>query len=689
MSKIDSFLVQDLERLRADARSAFSVSEIQNFKRVDLLALQSRLGHGSTWGKWRTPEEWLPKSLSAGAYLIEWELDTAFADRAWTEVLRYALLRSLVKKGRAIAKPITVMSEVRLLRRLAPALTIASHGTNRWWSSLTVDEMLEHMGNRGAAQVLCAFLGFLYRRKLIAEEPRQALRDDGAIERVRKGEQLKQSHISTRMGYQPFPDEFTGQCGQRVLWLIKTLGPTLLDCLEACLDARPPPPSRNHYAALVKGSRTAQNEAMETNRVRRTIVKEWEWRDPTGRRIERIPFGVFSARSIYSRRQLNLKLRDNEDPNSLPETWQAMRSFLTLLEAAHAWLLLLASGPRASTALSQKEDCLEAVGDGYRLKGIVTKNDRSVAGYSRDWPAPPIIEFTARQQIRLARLLKRMEPLSASENTGDHLWVTTLKSPVGGRLHDMNALLNKLVKNLGLKHLLAEEHQSAHVHRFRKTLARVIALTLTNAQMVAMDCFGHDDPDVTLKHYIMSDRAIIADVQQVQRELVILMAVDAINQSETLGGRVSTKIREAKAQFQRLHRKSKLDPEDVYELAEVLTLEGREWAIVMPGVICALPNLATGPCGTRQGRRNPGNCQSGCAHQLLTAYNKSECDDTVSYILEQIQKSEDLHSVSLNMWAGQLRNWLYRWHDVYLKWSDHPLVQRYGNPDLEADGIFS
>src|SRR5438445_11749512 len=253
---------------------------------------------------------------------------------------------------------------------------------------------------------------------------------------------------------------------------------------------------------------------------------------------------------------------------------------------------------------------------------------------------------------------------------------------VGSLLSDFNANLNRMVDQFNLRHLLSEDAPNLHTHRFRKTLARIIALTLTNAQMILMDCFGHDDPEMTLYRYVLSDPMILADVQRVQRELVILMAKDVIENADALGGAMGVRVRQAKAEFLRLHVKSSLDPADIFELAESLTLGGRDWIVVMPGVLCTLPLGYTGPCAVRKGGRNPGNCQTGCNHQLLLAFHKTECDDMVTYILQQLQRAinEDADLVA-SMWQGQLRNWLYRWRAVFEKWSGHPLVIAYGDPN--------
>lgn len=323
------------------------------------------------------------------------------------------------------------------------------------------------------------------------------------------------------------------------------------------------------------------------------------------------------------------------------------------------------------------------------MTGSLLKTSDEFGGRKRDWPAPPIVVQAIRQQIRLARIFKMRANQEKPESLGDHIWVQTRNNAVqlGGPMSDFNGSLDVLVKRFGLQHLLGEENPSLHVHRFRKTLARIVALSLTNAQMILMDCFGHDDPEMTLHRYILSDPTILADVQNVQRELVVLMAKDALENAETLGGAMGIRVRSARSEFLRVHRKSELDPKDILELAEMLTLGGRDWVIVMPGVICTLPVGFTGPCAARQGGRNPANCQSGCNHQLLLDYHKTECDEMVSYILEQLQVASDQESVTVPMWESQLRNWLYRWRQVYEKWASHPLVKLHGDQAIKVEEI--
>ncbi|MBD8881859.1 hypothetical protein IHE49_15335 [Rhodanobacter sp. 7MK24] len=243
----------------------------------------------------------------------------------------------------------------------------------------------------------------------------------------------------------------------------------------------------------------------------------------------------------------------------------------------------------------------------------------------------------------------------------------------------MNPPLQRLVEVLGLEHLLAPDNPTLHTHRFRKTLARILALALTSAQMVLMDCFGHEDPDMTFG-YMVSDKSIVADALRVQRELVILLAREAIQQADALGGPMGKVVCDAKHRFLRLKNRGVLTPEDEFELADQLTLGGRDWVYVMEGVICTLSAFDAGPCGAHKGvRRDPLHCQAGCPHQLILAHHKNHANDMIAYLLPQLQRAEDEEAESLvAQLVAQLNNHLYRWSDVFQRWATHPLVVRYG-----------
>jgi hypothetical protein len=371
--------------------------------------------------------------------------------------------------------------------------------------------------------------------------------------------------------------------------------------------------------------------------------------------------------------------------NWLPAMFSQLLRLCRLVQACHMWLLFLGTGPRSSTLTSYTTDCLVTSPNGYRLVGTEFKKPSNAAGQSKDWSLAPALVCATRQQIRMATLVKSMNGTSASAR--NNLWVqfkgrsksknASDASFRGDPLYDITPAITLLVDSLGLRGLLGAD-ANPHTHRFRKTLARILALSLTNAQTVLMDCFGHDDPDVTLG-YMLSDRTIVADALRVQREMVILMARDAVLNVENLGGPLATTLKQSVYTFVRLKGHPKLTPQDAYELADQLTLGGREWVFVMEGVICTLPQFDSGPCSLGRGsRRSPANCQPHCSHQLILGHYKNRTNDMIAYLIDQLERAEaDCAQMLVASLVGQLKNHLGRWSDVTDKWKNHPIVSRY------------
>lgn len=654
---------------------------IKSMQRAELVALQERLGYGNVWREWQIPSEWAPPTYgSAGARTIRLPDNTAEGDAAWTELLKFALIRSLVPgKKFGVPKPISVFNELRTATQIAGELTSLNPSRGDWWGRLTEEELILRKGPRGKA--LSKSLAYLHRQGYIHDCPSGRVMD-GEVERNRKGEPAPKNPLESEKQWQPLPDEFTGQCGQRALWVIKNMGQSLLLLLESGVKLQ------LSNAAAAEG-RIKSASALNARLV--DLVRGWTWTDSSGAAIHALPFTLHIKRKTNHYSNINSSRPDlYEDFSWPPRTWGEVMQLVALLQGCHLWVLLLASGPRASTVLSYHVNCLEPCSDGHRLSATLYKTPRQRKGRVRNWPAPPVVVHTMEQQIRLANAIKSSNPDSQAAQ-GSHLWVQThrthtTKGGVGSRMHDVNDPLEALVRRFGIRHLLDPSNPRIHSHRFRKTLARIVALTLTNAQMILMDCFGHDDPEMTLRRYILSDPAIIADVQRVQRELVILMAQEAIESAHELGGAAGAAVRDAKTRYMRLHSKSSLDPQDVFELAEALTMQGMDWVVVMPGVICTLPVGFTGPCASGRGQRDPANCQSGCHNQILSAYHQTECDDMVRYIIEQLQRAVDEEAdLMISLWCGQLNNWLYRWSSVFKAWASHPLVMKYGSAKLNPD----
>ena len=653
--------------LHVDARHVYSMAV------EELRAIQASLGYGSDLGAWEVPIAWMPAGRGRRPSSRIVRIEAAIADGlsvrsdraedAWADILRFGIIRSLAptRPGR-VAAPSTVVFELQMIVRLSKVLTAQDKSGTGILSRIT-DEVGQATLRSGWAHLRGALV-HLYRAGYLPELSLRGQATNGPVpERDRKHQVIVPMRDERVDGYQALPDAFVAECGWRVIWLIRNVGPMLLDCLQRI--ATLPHPSGK------RGTFTGTTYTQGLRKQRTELVRSMSWRPQGEAEFDVIPFDIHLARHIGNRLgDLEFQFVPFAWP---PRSYREVLALTRLLQTAHAFVLMLSAGPRSSEVLSLEEDCHDdRVGHPSRAVGRTFKMESAIGGRLRDFPAPAIVVQALKQQSSLSRIVKEI----AGGNRGEHLWVQVTAgagATQGEPLTCLNEPFKAMAKTLGLSPLLLGS--AIHTHRFRKTLARLVALSLVNAQMILMDCFGHDDPEGSLTRYILSDRRVHADVIRVQKELVILLATDAINDADTLGGAVGKTVQGAKVSMLRKVGKSALDPADVRELAEALTFEGRSWTVVSPGVICALPLGATGPCAQRQGGRNASECRTGCDHQLLTAYSKTETDETIAYLVDQLELARlDGCDAMVTQWRAQLNQWLYRWRDVFEHWIRHPAL---------------
>lgn len=684
MATAAAFLNEEAIERRAQALTLIDPYRISTAPPDQLLRWQSMLGYGDAWGAWNVPPEWMPsgagqrpssRAISLTQLLpdnVDGASDAAVA--MWAELLRFGLLRSLVPARRGgIATPATVAGELHLAKRLARAhLSAVPMATSLWVSvrDAAATEALKPSGWK----ILRSALWHLYQTGYLPELELTTRRVVGQVQEAdRQGAALVAALSARSEPWQALPDRFVAECGWRVLWLMKQVGPTIVGTLERiATQDMPDEGARNRESDNALARRRAKH--------RNALVAGVEWRGLDGGLIAELPV---ARRHAVWRGSRSAEMQ-NEGMLFPPKRYADLLLLAGMLQSCHAFILLLSAAPRSSSVMSYTESCVdETPGQSPRIVGNTYKKRQEHVGRKRDFPAPKIVLQTARQQIKLARAVKAIARRDGEVDLGDHIWVhisNTGPSRQGQPLYTLNDRLDALVRFLGLEDLLGVD-ESCHPHRFRKTLGRLVALALVNAQMILMDCFGHDDPEVTLTSYILSDRTIHADVLRVQKELVILLASEAIESADELGGRGGEVVRDARTAMLKRLGKDALDPQDVAELASALTLEGRTWTTVGPGIICALPLGMTGPCAKRQGARNVANCRSGCDHQLLTQYNKTETDDTIAFLVDQLEAAiTEENELMAAQWRSQLRNWLYRWREVFDKWADHPLLSSWVAP---------
>jgi hypothetical protein len=227
--------------------------------------------------------------------------------------------------------------------------------------------------------------------------------------------------------------------------------------------------------------------------------------------------------------------------------------------------------------------------------------------------------------------------------------------------------------------------QHLRSHRFRKTLARLVALALTHAPRLLMDVFGHRSIEMTL-YYILTDKDLRADIELVSRELRVMRAQEVVEKMVEAdsgaiiagvteyggyGGPAAESIHRAiDTHREQLHRRgTDWGIESAKELAELLTLQGKSWELVRPGVMCTKFAGEAGPCNKSKGRPEPSKCQSHCSYRLEEAFLREDIDGAISDALEAyeqaIAKNETLTAAH---WAAQVRAHVPRFKDLQDKW---------------------
>jgi integrase len=671
-----------VQQSRLNALLGWKACDILKADKVQLLTMQHRLALGKTWGTIEIPMNLMPhgrfqNSCDRIHRLSEFlprgvALDDPIAEKAWTEVLRFAVCR-LTIPGPTRSDVVTYSTcaqNVRTLKRVVEKVLEKPVKKGHFWSLVNKDEL-------PATDVFVSIIRLLShycKRGALSDEIRvlQPVQADEA-ERDRIDEPEYSNSVDENRQWQPLPLEFVSQAGWRSVRIVRSIAPTLLDAWEAALQVPLPTSGSRGMCIGLKRSKELARYARDQ------IIAHWDWRDERGESLRELGFDFHLKVCVHQKSSKKLVYEDLQWP---PKTCAQVMSFAhALIKPAQLWMVLLGNGNRNGEVVSMRTNCLTPTVTGdFTWKGRTYKMAGIVGGRENKAVVPELIGQSILQQIRLAKSTRLTKGWR-----GNALWVGYKSEDQ----KDLSILLNKYVDHLGLRSLLGQENPSCHEHRFRKTLARLVALALTNSIMILKDCFGHTDAVMTLLSYIESDPTITQEVIKVQKELSIMMAVDVITNAETVGGPGAPALRKRAEDHLKRIGKSKFDPQNAYEFARRETFDGRSWMLVAPGVVCTAPHgsiqVAT-PCASGQPQHNPANCKTGCEWQLLlNGFEKTQADDTVEFALMNLQRVlDDEDEAGIAMWKGQAKTWLYRYDEVADKWKNHPLVLIHVPPPLRV-----
>ena len=662
--------VDQIEDWRVPLPVEFSVEAIHVMEKEQLLGLQQLAGWGSEWGTIDTPAERLPAGNSRKSQIRIQSVNTLCSPGPELELTkltftRFALLLYFGKanKHSGYLKAGSINSVLGHMKTvLAAALTKPPlpHGgllarlSDADWHARRGETVEDFFGQ------VFSRLRWFSGKDWWLDVPMD--KEFGAVE----------AHLDTAKnpptvskprgdGHQPLPDEFVAEAGWRLIWIMENLGPALIDCGRQLAVIR----KHALEQALTKdlGPDRTKVRVIEASQL---FLASYDWRTPAGDKIDALPFAIDM---VISKKKKDGTRTEFSWP---PRQFYFVNQLLQILQDAHMFMLLLASGGRISECLSLQPDCIVCENPNKEsIAGRTYKLVYQEGGILRDWPVPAIVLKAIHQQIELHKVIISLGKefgIRSTQAKATGIWVTGTGAEVQGSVDNRFSIT---FNQLGLTHLLKGD--SANPHRFRKTLARLCALVLFGAPKILMDLFGHKDIAMTL-HYINTDPLLRAEMIQIARDITIMFAKDAISNIDSYGGPAARKL-SAAIQQEKVRLGRDMGADDIQRCAEILTDNGSLWSLVRPGVLCTKRPSEAGPCTRARGMPDPAHCQTGCDNRLEQAFMRDDVDrsieQAVGYLVQAYADEDEYKSEE---WEGQVLALLPRFPDIKKKWILHPVV---------------
>lgn len=706
----------------------FALENLQHLTPEEALQCQSLLGHGTTWGIWRTPKKKFPHvrksnceidiAVRIRAYLTkdlgEGQFDELAGHSTMAQLMaeavlyltRLAVLCRLGPVGygpHARGKPLDVSTLGRTLHQCWPrivargirrSLSAAVPALGGFASALQPEDLAE-LTAKAQVKLELNRLKMLVDQKLWFDAPQQVTFK--AVTTRVGGPKPQPADEQKRTPYQPLPDAYMEQIGPRVLWLINDLGPNLIHLLE-------------HLRTQQEQKRFKQTASL--SRCIAAYFKDRVWHDRSDRDIEAPPFAL-----RLSEKGKAVKL-DKTGLAWPPRDYADVMSLAATLQRSHLFIALLLMAARGTEVLTLERGCVKEDADGqYRVRGKTYKASDILEGKGRTWPAPSILIHAFAQQQHLIRVSERVEALlhttltsrkkklkpsltqapivaapeseAESKTQPKHLWGSL---GVGGLsdatvpLEHLGSTLPELAVAVGLDDEPGGD--KIHPHRLRKTLARLGGLALDGAIKPMMLLLGHEDVQTTL-YYIQTDPDFKVDLLQVVRELrlmrikgVVELVHQALHEAGSLphggiGGGGAPVLTQTVRNFeQTLHRQGRQwGAESSMELAELLADSGRAGRLVAPGVMCTKALHQVGLCNHRAGTVAPENCKVECNSHVELATYRRDVQQVIPILVQQatafIESNQFLPAVAA---VKQLEDELSRFDDIGAHWRDKPEV---------------
>lgn len=693
----------DQTSTRAQAQALFTVESLQHLDPKSALRCQMILGHGGTFGIWETPEAIIPHMKKSrrrielrrriAAFLPEETPTSSVLDVLLKEgvlwLTRLALLLRMGPAGmgpRAKFKPLDASTLAGLLIRHLPKL-VARGVTRRlagtensctgFAGALNMEDLREWWSDKYIHTELMR-LTQLQGLQLWSDAP--AAREFRGKTTTVRGEPTPRPPERKKIPFQAIPDDYLAAMGPRVLWLIKDLGPNLIQLLETL----PTLLEHGNVASYTISSRIAHY--FQTN----------VWRDRNGRVIEKPPFDLNhgSDRGKHFRNDPS-----QHDPFEWPPRhWLSIQNLAVNLQNAHLWMALLVMAARIGEVATLGRDCIEFARDGQPYaNGKTYKPSRALAGREQEWPIPDYLVDVFVQQVKLVKASERLERILKDSaemvdpfEESTHLWASLGPNKLlnaTDKLVTFGPNLQTLARTIGLTP--NPGGKNLHPHRFRKTLARLAGLAIDGSQKVLMLLLGHDDVTTTLG-YMQTDPAFAKEVDDITRELRIMRGETLIEDMRAAlrdpnslpygghgGGGAPVLADSVRAYEDELHRTGEeWGVNTARELSVLLTNNGESARLISAHVVCTKSAGEVGLCSKKKGAIVAGNCQAECRNHIEDKTGRRDTERVIPILVQHAQEN-----IANNDWLPlardkkQLDQELKRYDDIGAQWRAKPEVR--------------
>jgi hypothetical protein len=719
---------------RATALRATTLEQIQDLDSAQVSQVKAILRHGPDPGVWETPREWNARATKMQRFSIRDRIiDHLPADLRKRLSEQDAAAANVSADGSraraAVDKAILALERYMILCRVGPSgigmrksfksldvTTIWCFGYTYApsWLAIGITNLLEASESEADGRVFSRIelsdldkVTASCRKTVMLEIERMRRLSDLGLwadcpsftpplrQNTRLKGRAKPASLKAAQSreYQPIPDDYLSEMGRKSLWIMQELGANLvrlLPCLATIVaEARDQPLSK-------AARREQENDAVGAR------LANFDWKDSNGEPIVQLPFPIKLSTMDAGLTGLPVEERaSHAQARSAmwpPRNLAQIKGLVATVQKAHVFIVLLSDAGRHGETMDLGRDCISRARNGLsyangRTFKLVERKD----GEQRDWVLPDVgCEAIDRQEqlLRAAESFAQiLDGAELSKATPRHLWFEAGSMTTVDFSKALGALHYQLLSYADdLRMTRKPGGENLHPHRFRKSVARLCALALTEAPKVLQDVFGHRNIEMTL-YYILTDKSLAAEVEQIARELRVMRArevVEAMVADEDVvtaqvlskplggfGGPAALPIsRAVHGRLREAHRRGEeWGAEDGFELAQLLTVGGSAWRMPRPGVMCTkLPGEA-GPCTKSRGEPDASKCRVDCGHRLEDALFRSEVDASIGTLVSFFHRtSEERDLLTRAAVAEQIRQEVPRFSDLELKWRHDPVV---------------